>query len=176
MSFVAKFNRPVNVPAGTYNAILFDVKDCEITFQDVTKDGLMFRYMVEHQGQEVELQKRVAKTVSERGNLYKDLKAMLGAELTTEVLADDERLAGAIKSCINKNFIVVVDLNDKGFNRIVSVAAAPGSLLERLPRSPGGQGAAKPGVVKQSLTGFENMPDANPKIPHTPADKDELPF
>lgn len=184
MTFVAKFSRPDAVPAGTYQATLFDVRDCEITFQDVTKDGLEFRYVVNHDGSEHELRKRVSKTVSERGNLYKDLKAMLGSKLTPEVLKSDESLAAAIKGLINQSFIVVCDLNDKGFNRIVSVAAAPfGLSQESAPRAGGG---GKAGVKRETVgaakdqglkTGFESMPDAPAGgFKATPPEEDDLPF
>lgn len=160
MGFTAKFNRPANLAAGSYNAILQAVNDCQITFGDEPpKDGLEFVYKILGGSDEV-LNRRVSKTISERGNLYRDLKAMIGSKLTAETLQDDNLLASAINSCIGKLFILVVDVNDKGFNKVVSIAAAPTGGYQGAPAS---NEVAKAQVKQESL-------------PHVELDDDDIPF
>lgn len=145
---------PAACEAGTYQGMLADVYDVQIPVWNTdgektneTKPGWRFVYKIETPTKLVELSKDITKTTGPKGNLYKDLRGMLGARFKPELLTDAEKLVAVIKWLIGKVFVVTVELKASGYAKITSVSQLPQNFIPST------------AAAKEVVTGFEGMPD-----------------
>lgn len=170
MPFHGKFTRYEGPPAGTYTAVLQDVKPIQKKmFQsEETEPGIRFQFKIfghDSRGNSKEFISSLdcRAVLSSRSKLFTTLQSMSG-KLPEGVADDDGKMSSFVNALIGQEYIVTVDVSETGYSNIGNVIRVPGKAGPKLV-------AALKDSAESELEGVAAYDASN-----VPDDVDEIPF
>lgn len=95
------------IATGNYPALLTDVEDIEMTYDEKTSPGQHWKFEIEFEdASPYRLSRRVRNSLTPKSDLTKILIGLVGQKVFAEVQKDDERIGKLINSFIGHYFMI----------------------------------------------------------------------